>query len=88
MYDLVVSYKFHFRKKNTESSVIFIRNGVSILNRKENKEATVICFEIRIPKKIRNYYRKSHLKFMEKKKNWFINISEYHPRAMGLQTKQ
>ena len=39
------------RKKNTESSVIFLRNDVLILNGKENKEATAICFEIRIPKK-------------------------------------
>ena len=51
MYDLGVSYTFHFRKKNTESSVIFLRNDVLILNGKENKEATAICFEIRIPKK-------------------------------------
>ena len=51
MYDLGVSYTFHFHKKNTESSVIFLRNDVLILNGKENKEATAICFEIRIPKK-------------------------------------
>ena len=38
-------------KKITESSVLFLRNGVLILNGKENKEATAICFEIRIPKK-------------------------------------
>ena len=38
-------------KKITDSSVIFLRNGVLILNGKENKEATAICFEIRIPKK-------------------------------------
>ena len=51
MYDLVVSYTFHFHKKNTESSVIFLMNDVLILNGKENKEASAICFEIRIPKK-------------------------------------
>ena len=34
-----------------ESSVIFLRNGVLVLNGKENNEATEICFEIRIPKK-------------------------------------
>ena len=34
-----------------ESSVIFLRNGVLILNGKENKEAGAICFEIRIPRK-------------------------------------
>ena len=51
MYDLGVSYTFHFHKKNTESSVIFLRNDVLILNGKENKEASAICFEIRIPKK-------------------------------------
>jgi hypothetical protein len=51
MYDLGVSYTFHFHKKNTESSVMFLPNDVLILNGKENKEATAICFEIRIPKK-------------------------------------
>ena len=51
MYDLGVSYTFHFHKKITESSVIFLRNDVLILNGKENKEASAICFEIRIPKK-------------------------------------
>jgi hypothetical protein len=30
--------------KNTESSVIFLRNGILILNGKENKEAGAICF--------------------------------------------
>ena len=38
-------------KKDTESSVIFLWNDVLILNGKENKEASAICFEIRIPKK-------------------------------------
>ena len=38
-------------KTITESSVLFLRNGVLILNGKENKEVTAICFEIRIPKK-------------------------------------
>ena len=51
MYDLGVSYTFHFHKKNTESSVIFLWNDVLILNEKENKEVTAICFEIRISKK-------------------------------------
>ena len=51
MYDLGISYTFHFHKENTESSVIFLRNDVLILNGKENKEASAICFEIRIPKK-------------------------------------
>jgi hypothetical protein len=66
MYDLGVSYTFHFQKKITESSVIFLRNDVLILNGKENKEARAICFEIRIPKKNNeNYYGKSHQKFMK-----------------------
>ena len=34
-----------------ESSIIFLRNDVLILNGNENKEASAICFEIRIPKK-------------------------------------
>ena len=38
-------------KKITESSVIFLRNGVLILNGKENKDAGAICFEVRIPRK-------------------------------------
>ena len=38
-------------KKNIESSVTFLWNDVLILNGKENKEASAICFEIRIPKK-------------------------------------
>jgi hypothetical protein len=38
-------------KKNTESSVIFLRNDVSILNGKENKKAGAICFELRVPRK-------------------------------------
>ena len=46
MYDLGASIK-----KNMESSVIFLRIDVLILNEKENKEASVICFEIRIPRK-------------------------------------
>ena len=29
---------------------MFLRDGVLILNGKENKEASAICFEIRIPK--------------------------------------
>ena len=44
MYDLGVSNTFHFHKKNTESSVLFLRNDALILNRKENKEASAICF--------------------------------------------
>jgi hypothetical protein len=52
--------------KKYESSIIFLRNDVLILNGKENKEAAAICFEIRIPKKRkRNYYGKSHQKFMK-----------------------
>ena len=51
MYDLGVSFTFNFRKRNTESSVIFSWNGVLILNGKENKEAGAICFELRVPRK-------------------------------------
>ena len=84
-----------FVKRNTESSVIFLWNDVLILNGKENKEATAICFEIRIPKKKnKELLRKVPSKIygsifiMEKtqKKFWFVNISEYHHRAMGLMT--
>jgi hypothetical protein len=48
---LDVSYTFNLNKKNTASSVILLRTDVLILNGKENKEASAICFEIRIPKK-------------------------------------
>ena len=41
MYDLGVSYTFPFGKKITGSSVIFLRNGVSIIHGKENKEAVL-----------------------------------------------
>ena len=51
MCDLGVYFTFHFLKNITESSVIFLWNGVLILNWKENKEAGAICFEIRIPRK-------------------------------------
>ena len=37
--------------KNTDSSVKFLRNDFLILNGKENKEASTIYCEIRIPKK-------------------------------------
>ena len=82
-------------KRITESSVIFLRNGVLILNGKENKEATAICFEIWIPKKKnKELLRKVPPKIygsnfiMEKNKNkiWFVNISEYHHREMGPMT--
>ena len=51
MHDLGVSNTFHQYKKNTESSVKILRNDVLILNGKENKVASAICFEIRIPNK-------------------------------------
>ena len=46
-------FPIHFTsvKKITESSVIFLRNGVLTLNGKENKEAGAISFEIRILRK-------------------------------------
>ena len=66
MYDLGVSYTFPFLKKITESSIIFLRNGVLILNGKEKKEAGGICFEIRIPRKI---YRSN---FSMKKQKHFL----------------
>ena len=78
--------------KNMESSIIFLGNDVLILNGKENKEATAICFEIRIPKKKnKELLRKVPSKIYEvillwkkpKKKNWFVNISEYHHQTMG-----
>ena len=64
-----------------------------ILSGKENKEATAICFEIRIPKKkSKELLRKVPSKIygsdfiMEKnrRKFRFVNISEYHRQTMGL----
>ena len=85
---------FHFHKKNTESSVIFLQNDVLIFNGKENKEATAICFEIKIPKKKnKEFLRKVQSKIYEailyrkkRKKIWFVNIYEYHHQTMGLLT--
>ena len=80
-------------KKNTESSVIFLRNDVLILNGKENKEATAIFFEIRMPKKknkelLRKVPSKIHgsnfIMENNKTKFWFVNISDYPHREMGL----
>ena len=99
MYDLGVSYTFHFHKKNTEPSVIFLRNDVLVLNGKENMEATAICFEIRIPKKKNKELLwkvpskiygnlqtlgNNLIKEKNKTKIWFVNIPEYHHREMGL----
>ena len=66
-----------------------------ILNGKENKEASAICFEIRIPKKKNEeLLRKVPSKIFEvillwnkmKKKFWVVNISENHHRTMGLRS--
>ena len=82
-----------FIKKNTESSVIFLRNDVLILNGKENKEASAICFEIRIPKKknkelLRKVPSKicgsNFIREKNKTKYWLANIYEFHHRAVGL----
>ena len=69
-----------------ESSVIFLRNGVLILNGKENKEATAICFEIRILKKkeqvnitespIKNLWKKFY-HGKKQKQNWFQTFHFY-----------
>ena len=69
-------------KKNTKSSVIFLRNDVLILSGKENKEASAICFEIRIPKKkneellrkVPSKIYEVHNFIMEKNKKKFPNI--------------
>ena len=82
MYDLNFSYTFHFRKKNTESSLMFLRNEVLILNGKKNREAAAIWFEIRIPKK----KNKELLQKVPSKIHgsnfiiifWFVHISKYH----------
>ena len=64
-----------------------------ILIGKENKEASAVCFEIRIPKKKNEeILRKVPSKIygsnfiMEKSKNifWFVNVSKYHHREMRL----
>jgi hypothetical protein len=71
-------------KKITDSSVIYLRNGVLILNGKENKEAGAICLEIRITReKNKELLQKVQSKIygsyfiMERNKNilWFVNNS-------------
>ena len=92
MCDLGACFTFHFgTKKIMESSIIFLQNGVLILDWKENKEAGAICFEIRIPRKkgkelLRKVNNLWNYFIMEKNKNifWFVNNSEYHHRKMGL----
>ena len=51
MYDLGVSYTFHFHKKKYRITIVFLLNDALILDGKENKEAGAICFEIRIARK-------------------------------------
>ena len=89
-------FPLHFTsvKKDTESSVIILRNGVLIPNWKENKKAGPICFEIRIPRKknkeslrkvpSKNYGGSNFIMEKNKKKFWFVNNSEYHHREMHL----
>ena len=74
-----VWFPLHFTsvKKIMESSVIFLQNGVLILNWKKNKEAGPIWFEIRIPRK-KN--KEKLWKFMEvislwKKPKTFFGLS-------------
>ena len=93
MNDLGVFYTFNVRKKITESSLIFLWNGVLILNGNENKEAGAICFELRITRKKNKEIfwevpSKIYVSNFIMAKNeyifWFVNISEYHHGEMGL----
>ena len=68
-----------------------------ILNEKENKEATAICFEKRILKKKNKellgkvsskIYGSNSIMEKTQKKIWFLNISEYHLRTIGLKLLQ
>ena len=73
-------------KKITEPSIIFLQNGVLILNGKESKEAAAICFEIRILKKkeqvnitespIKNLWKKFY-HGKKQKQNWFQTFHFY-----------
>ena len=97
---MIWMFPLHFtsEKKITEFSEIFLQNGVLILNEKDNKEATAICFEIRIPrKKNKKLLRKvpskiygSNSILVKKTKNifWYVNISKYHHREMGLKRQK
>ena len=77
-------------KKLQKLSVIFLQNGVLILIGKENKEVGAICFELRVPRKKDKEIVPSKISgsnfIMEKNGNkfWFVNISKYHHREMGL----
>ena len=92
MYDLGVSFTFDFLKRNWESSVIFLRNGVLFFNCKENKEAGTICFEIKIPKKKKKEllqkipsknYENNCIIEKNKEKFLFVNNSKYHLKKWG-----
>ena len=88
IYDLGVSYTFHFRKNNYGILHILI------LNCKENKETGAICFEIKVPRKKNllqivapkiyesNFIMEKHTSIF-----WFVNRSQYHHREMGLMWK-
>ena len=68
--DLAISFTFHICKKIMESSIIFLRNDVLILNGKENKEDGSICFEIR---SLRTIFRESFV-LLHKELNWGSSI--------------
>ena len=84
---VLTSFTFYFRKKITESSVIFLQNG---LNEKRTRRLvqSILRFQ---RKRIQNYYGKFHQKIMElfyyMEKNkiifWFVNNSEYYYWEMG-----
>ena len=89
----VFPLNFILVRKITEPSVMFLQNGVLILNWKENMKAGTICFKIMIPsKKNKEILRKVQSKIygsyfiMEINKNifWFVNYFEYHHQEMGL----
>ena len=76
-----------------ESSVIFLRNDVLIFNGKENKEASAVCFEVRIPKKKNEeLLRKVPSKIYEiislwkktKKRFGLLIFQKYHHQTIGL----
>ena len=90
---ICVIWVFHLNftsvRKITKPSVMFLQNGVLILNWKENKEAGAICFEIRTPRKKNIKSKELLCKVPSKIGSYFImekivNNSEYHHREMRL----
>ena len=77
----------------TESTNKMTRLRYLLRNEKENNEACSTCFELRVPRKKNeeifwkvpsNIYGNNFIIKNNKNISWFVNISKYHHREMGL----